>query len=232
MVWMKNCCEEWLSKGARDKNQLLEVIAEIWACQELVPDDVNKFIGRKKQYEETILQAVLDSDLVATVYKANNKGGMEVVPNTPIAFGNAKLERRLNNVYLEVYIDREEFHSWLTKTGQWPLNEGCLLIKWLESVPQIWRENEVSLIARKAKDKKKENDQEESSYLKRKTSFNQWQEQKKVDANVLKREDIYKQLVLFDKKVWNVKFATFERDFWPKISAENDLAKKRGRPPV
>jgi hypothetical protein len=39
----------------------------------------------------------------------------------------------LEDIYLNIYIDRDDFRAWLKKRKKWPLAEGCLLGMWLGS---------------------------------------------------------------------------------------------------
>jgi len=68
-------------------------------------------------------------------------------------------------------------------------------------------------------------------YARRKASCDSWLKERNVDIKSLYVEDIYNQLKLFDKKVWNFRLASFRKDFWPKYSKENHIQKTPGRPP-
>jgi hypothetical protein len=51
-----------------------------------------------------------------------------------------------------------------------------------------------------------------------------------INLKVLKVEDIFNQVKLTNKTLWNIKIGTFRRDVWNKYSAENGLKKQSGRP--
>ena len=51
-----------------------------------------------------------------------------------------------------------------------------------------------------------------------------------INLKSLKVDDIFNQLKLNDKNLWNITKATFRRDVWPRYRKENDLKKQPGRP--
>lgn len=51
-----------------------------------------------------------------------------------------------------------------------------------------------------------------------------------VDIEVLTVEGIYDQLVILDKKLWNISLTTFKRDVWQKYSDDCGIKKQAGRP--
>ncbi len=119
-----------LAKEGLDKYLNHFQIAKLWAANENRQSDA-------KQYERSISQAILNSDLLAEISIRNPSalGGFEVIPYSPTILSQAR-NGWLNGTYLYFTVHRDNFRAWLEKSKQWPLPDGCLLAKWFDSEPQ------------------------------------------------------------------------------------------------
>lgn len=211
---------ECVSKGL-DKNLTHFYIAELWAA-------TNKQRGNTKDFEEKIIKAVIDGELIAEASATNPKalGGYEVIPYSPTIlsqFENGFIDgsngRRV--AILQLYIARDDFRAWFKKSKQWPVADDCLLAKWFEDEQQAETMGDAG--TGKATDDTK-------AYERYKKSLDDLVTESGIDLKTLKVESIFEQAKLANKGLWNIALATFKRDVWQRYSKENDLKKQPGRP--
>ena len=158
---------------------------------------------------ETVIDIIYERDEMIYVRWGDNEGCM--VYFDPVA-----------------KISRMDFIAWLKGENE-PLPTACLLENWWKDLGlQTVISTSASLIANDPVNHDVIND---NSYARRKASCDSWLKERNVEIKSLSVEDIYNQLKLFDKKVWNFRLASFRKDFWQKYSKENHLQKTPGRPP-
>ena len=94
-----------------------------------------------------------------------------------------------------------------------------------------WWEGDIApLSTAYNQDSNKTDDETESIYCKYKASIDDLVATRGIDLKALKVEDIFEQLKLFDKILWSMKFASFQRNVWRRYSSENGIKKNGGRP--
>jgi hypothetical protein len=137
---------------AEDQILEREEIAKAWAStiDGWQQTTYEKYVELKNQYSSKIIQAVFDRKLNAEVTRWNKKGVKEVIQGTLQALNEVKKDYRHagetgEHIHLEIYIDREEFRTWLeaSKPKQ-ILSKNCLLNKWFEPTKTKGR-NEIRM---------------------------------------------------------------------------------------
>ena len=73
-------------------------------------------------------------------------------------------------------------------------------------------------------------DGKKTAYSDYEKSLDEWVTETRIDLKLLKKEAIFKQVKLFDKKLWSITESTFNRDIWPAYSKKRGLQKQSGRP--
>ena len=68
------------------------------------------------------------------------------------------------------------------------------------------------------------------TYNQRRNSFESWIESTGIDIQALTVNNIFLQVKLKNKSLWQIDFASFKRDFWQRYCRETGIKKKSGRP--
>lgn len=69
------------------------------------------------------------------------------------------------------------------------------------------------------------------TYNQRRNSFESWRVSTGIDIQAPTLNNIFQQVKLTNKSLWQIDFASFKRDFWQMYCRETGIKKKPGRPP-
>jgi hypothetical protein len=114
-------------------------IAAAWAMKDGLATTYEKFVESENHYVRMIIEAVFAGEIRAEEVsrKFTEDGVWEVIQNTPVGLNNLERDCQMAgdmgvDIYLDVRLSPEAFHSWLVDQKQWPLSDKCLLNKLLK----------------------------------------------------------------------------------------------------